>query len=103
MAYLFFGTPAFKSIDDSSWEGGGGFSIKPRFWWDLLQPEKVYKRTKVFVKDNKKGRLISINILEFVSIIVNYCASLTALGLDSLTDDPHPILLNEADITSSIR
>ena len=63
MGLFFPRTPFAKSVGDSSCEGGGGFSIKLRFWWHLLWPEKVYKRMKVFAKNNKKGRLISINVL----------------------------------------
>ena len=103
MGHLFHRTPFAKSVGDSSCEGGGGFSIKLKFWWHLLWPQKVYRRTKVFVENNSKGKLISINVLEFVSVVVNYCVSLTALLLDTPTDDPHPVLLNEADNTSSIR
>ena len=35
MAHLFHRTPTFKSLGDSSCGGGGGFSIKLRFWWHL--------------------------------------------------------------------
>ena len=101
MGCLFHRTPFSKSVGDSSCKGGVCFSIKLCFWWHLLKPQKLYCRKKVFVKNNSKGRLISINVLEFVSIIVNYCASLLALELDNPTNDPHPILMNEADNTSS--
>ena len=51
--------------------------------------------------DNKNGRLISINILEFVVVIIDYCAALTVVTTENVTDDPHPILLNSADIISA--
>ena len=51
--------------------------------------------------DNKDGRLISINVLEFVVVIIDYCAALTVITTEDVTDDPHPIILNIADDTSA--
>ena len=31
--------------------------------------------------------------MEFVTIILNYCAALTAFYEDSITDDPYPVVL----------
>ena len=87
---------------DSCCFGGGGFSLGFRFWWHLTWPQKILKRTKLYVENNKKGKLISINVLEFISIIINYAAAFTALKLDGCVD-PHPVLLNLCDNKSAIR
>jgi hypothetical protein len=41
--------------------------------------------------------LISINVLEFVTVIINYLASLHVITKTTFTDDPHPVLLNVTD------
>lgn len=96
-------TPSAVSVGDSCLFGGGGFCIGLRFWWHLVWPNKVYRRTKAFITDNSNGKLISINVLEFVTIVINYAAALTALQEDNLINDPSPVLLNFADNTSSVR
>ncbi|KAL7529165.1 hypothetical protein ACHAXR_005018 [Thalassiosira sp. AJA248-18] len=87
---------------DACCYGGGGFSLELRFWWHLVWPKKIYHRTKVFIENDKDGKLISINVLEFVAIIINYAAALTAIETDGC-DDPYPVLLNMADNMSSVR
>jgi len=65
-------------------------------------PRNIYHRTKAFITNNKSGKLISINVLEFIAIIINYAAALTVLINENPTDDPFPVLLNEADSSSAI-
>ncbi len=47
-----------------------------------------------FKEDDADGTLISINILEFVTVIINYCAALHVLKTTPVIDDPHSVLLN---------
>jgi hypothetical protein len=54
------------------------------------------------MKDNKDGKLISINVLEFVTVIVNYIASLHVTTTTSIINDPYPVLLNITDNTSAL-
>ena len=42
-----------------------------------------------------------MNVLEFVIVIINYCAALTVVLTEYVTDDPHPVLLHVVDNTSS--
>ena len=58
-------------------------------------------RTLKHLPDNTHGNLISINILEFVFVIIDYCVALTVIMTENVTDDPYPILLNIADNTSA--
>jgi hypothetical protein len=53
-------------------------------------------------KDNKDGQLILINVLEFVTVIINYCASLHMFTTTSKMNDPHPVLLNMTDNASAL-
>ena len=63
----------------------------------------MHLRTKKYIENNKKGLLISINVLEFVSVIINYAAAITVLNQEKHTDDPFPVLLDMADNTACIR
>ena len=52
-------------------------------------------------RDNADEIFISINCLEYVTIIINYCASLTAFLERKITDDPHPVVLCVTDNISA--
>ena len=59
----------------------------------------------VKVKDHETGSLISINLLEYATIIITYAAATTALlQVPSLynSKNPYPTLLNLADNTSAL-
>ena len=60
------------------------------------------QRTLLFKSDNKAGTLISINVLKFVKVIINYCTSLHEITTTNFTNDPHPVLLNVTDNTSAL-
>jgi hypothetical protein len=92
-------TPFPTTIGNSSLDCVGGFSIALCFWWHLSFPDKVIQCMLPFKTNNKDGILISINIIEFVTVIMNYCAAIHIIKTTPLTDDPHPGLLN---ITYSI-
>jgi hypothetical protein len=53
-------------------------------------------------KENKDVLLISINVLEFVTVIINYCASLHVFMMKSITNDPHPVQLNVTNNASAL-
>jgi hypothetical protein len=55
-----------------------------------------------FKSNNADGTLFSINILEFVTVIINYCAVLHVIKITPITDNPHPILLNITDNISAL-
>jgi hypothetical protein len=37
--------------------------------------------------------LMSINVLEFVTVIINYCNAPHVVWTSPITDDPHPVIL----------
>ncbi len=94
--------PMFTSFGDSCLEGAGGYSILLCYWWHIPFPKEIMQCTLLHKKDNSDGHLISINVLEFVTIIINYCASLHVLTTTSATNDPHPVLLNVTDNVSAL-
>jgi hypothetical protein len=83
-------------------EGAGGFSIALGFWWHIRFPDKITQRTLLFKSDNKDGLLVLINVLEFVTVIINYCAALHIFRTTNVTEDPHPVLLNITDNASAL-
>ena len=91
IAHVIPQTPTASPFGDSCLEGAGGFSIELEFWWHIDFPEEVKKRTLLFNSDNKDGMLISINVLEFVTVIINYCASLHVITTTNITHDPRPV------------
>jgi hypothetical protein len=70
------------------------------FWWHIPFPKAVKQHTLLHKQDNKDGLLISINVIKFVTVIINYCAALHILTTTSVTDDPYPVLLNVTDNAS---
>jgi hypothetical protein len=62
----------------------------------------VILRTLIHKHNNDDGKLISINVLEFLTVIISYAAAYTALTQDPVTDDPNPVVLNITDNTSAL-
>jgi hypothetical protein len=102
IAHIIPRTPTFTSFGDSCLEGAGGYCISLGFWWHIPFPEAVIQRTLKHKKDNKDGLLISINVLEFVTVIINYSAALHFVTTTWATDDPYPVLLNVTDNASAL-
>ncbi len=98
--------PTFTTFGDSCLEGAGGYSLSLGFWWHLPFPEEVKFRALLHKRDNTDGLLISINTLEFVTVIINYCATLCAalhvVLTKNPTNDPYPVLLNLTDNASAL-
>ena len=64
LAHLIPRTPFATTIDDSSLEGAGGFSISLGFWWHIRFPDEIVKQTLLF----QDVPSILINILEYVTV-----------------------------------
>jgi hypothetical protein len=73
-----------------------------RIWWHLSFPMKVVVRTLFHLKDNSDKSFILIDCLEFVTIILNYCASLVVFENCKVNDDLHPVVLCVTDNTSAL-
>ena len=86
--------PTFTTFGDSCLKGAGGYSLSLGFWWHLPFPEEVKLRIFLHKRDNADGLLITINVLEFVTVIINYRAALHTVLTKNPTSDPYPVLLN---------
>ena len=78
MAHIVPRDPDYDADGDSSLTAAGGFSIALQFWWHLGWPKEIQVRNIRKLKRDKDGKLIFINILEYITIILNYAAAIVA-------------------------
>jgi hypothetical protein len=102
IAHLIPRMPMASIIGDSLLVICGGYSITLKFWWHLLFPKEVVKRTLLHLKVNSDKMFILINCLKYVTIILNYCAPLVVFVTCKVNDDPHPVVLCITDNTSAL-
>ena len=88
-------------VDNSSLLACDGYSIKSKIWLHFSFPDNVMvKQTLLHLKDNLDKSFISINCLEYFTVIVNYCASLVVFATQLVNNDPQPVVLCVTDNTS---
>ncbi len=102
IAHLIPQMPFAMTIGDSLLEGAGGFSTTLGFWWHIRFPDKVVQRTLQFKTSNDNSMLMLINVPEFVTVIINYCAALNVVRTSPVTDDPYPVILNVTNNSSAL-
>jgi hypothetical protein len=102
IAHIIPRMPTFITFGDSCLKGAGGYSLSLGFWWHLPFPEEVKLCTLLHKWDNADGRLILINILKFVTVIINNCAALRMVLSTNPTNDPYPVHLNITDNASAL-
>jgi hypothetical protein len=90
-------TPRISLYGDNFLRACGRYSTTLQVWWYLSFPDEIVQRMLLHLKDNKGKTFISINCLEYVTIIINYCAAITALLDSDITCDPHPVVLCVTD------
>lgn len=99
IAHLIPWIPFATTIGDSSLKGAGGFSIRLGFWWHIRYPEEIIKKTLLY----QATPSLSINVLEYVTVIINYIAAMHVLVTNTaITNDPYPVLLNITDNSSAL-
>jgi hypothetical protein len=102
IAHLIPRMPTASIVKNSSLVACGGYSITLKFWWHLSFPKEVVEQMLLHLKDNSDKTFILINCLEYVTIILNYCASLVAFVTWKVNDDPYPVVLCVTDSTSAL-
>ena len=69
-----------------------------QFWWYIEWPENIQKRTLRFIKNDKNNTLISINVLEYAALILNFIAATYYFRTyHKDKSDPYPTTLLYAD------
>jgi hypothetical protein len=101
IAFIIPRTPSASLFGDSSLRACGGYSTTLRTWWYLSFPDFIIERTLLHLKNNNDETFISINCLEYVTIIINYCAAITAISEGNIINDPHPVVLCVTDNISA--
>ena len=64
--------PLGKFSGNACLDGAGGYSIELRVWWHIAFPDEVVQRTLLYLPNNSDEKLISIHVLEFVTVIISY-------------------------------
>eukprot|EP00978_Attheya_sp_CCMP212_P034780 scaffold147657_cov25-Attheya_sp.AAC.1 len=105
IAHLLERLADYAAWGDSSLYAAGGFSLDLKFWWQIVWPQSIQDRniTTIKIRDPKTGETISINALEYATVIINYAAAsqVVAENTDS-TAPQYPVLLNWSDNTAAI-
>ncbi len=102
IAHLIPRMPTASIVGDSSLVACGSYSITLGFWWHLLFPKEVVKRTLLHLKDYSDATFISINCLEYVTIILNYCASIITFATRKVNNNLHTVILCVTDNKSAL-
>jgi hypothetical protein len=76
IAHLIPQIPTASIVGDISLLSCGGYWNTLKFWWRLLFLPEVIARMLLHLKDNSEKSFILTNCLEYVTIILNNCASL---------------------------
>ena len=105
IAHLIPRMPDFEAWGDSSIEAAGGFSLDLKFFWHLKWPDCITSRTlKYFNIRSKEGeKIISINLLEYAVIIINYAVVTSIIKEKKLCEKyKYQSLLNWSDNKTAI-
>ena len=94
-------TPSAIAHSDSCLSAAGGFSIEMGFYWYIEWPESIQSCTLRYVKNNKDNKLITINVLEYAALIINYMAATHYYSSNHNADDPYPTVQLYADNTTA--
>ncbi len=101
IAFIIPRIPTASLFGDSLLQSCKGYSFKLKIWWYVKFPQEIVLRTLLHLKNNKDSTFISINCLEYITIITNYCTALTAFYKDSICNDPNPVVLCVTDNISA--
>jgi hypothetical protein len=101
IAFIIPRIPTASLFGDSSLRSCGGYSFELKIWWYLEFPQEIVQRTLLHLKNNEDSTFISINCLEYITIIINYCAALTAFYKKLACNDPNPVVLCVTDNISA--
>ena len=98
--------PDYIAYGDACLDGAGGFSTKLKFWWFIPWPDEIKNRNiKNFQTkyNTPSGDILSINLLEYIAIIISYTAAIHLLHTNQITPNhPYPTIKIYSDNKSAI-
>jgi hypothetical protein len=101
IAFIMPREPSTAIFGDSSHMSCRSYSFELKFWLYLSFPTEFTLQTLLHLKNDKENLFISINVLEYVMIIINFCTALLAYQQNPSQDDLHPVVLCMIDNTSA--
>ena len=105
ISYIVERDPDFTALGDACLDGAGGYSVDLKFFWFFEWPVDIKKRTlkgdfKVRI-NIEKDKFISINLLEYLTIIISYAGAIQALRDKKISMD-YPLISIDSDNTSAV-
>ena len=67
--------PSGIGYSDSCLHAAVGYSLDLVFWWYIEWPPSIRNRTLRFVFSDENGKLVTINALEYASLIIKYVSA----------------------------
>jgi len=92
--------PSFTSFGDACLVGAGGVLLELQFWWAFEWPEDIARRT-LNQLDKGDRSLISINLLEYATILIGLAATIVAWECRPAPKPRHPLMQIFTDNTTA--
>ena len=92
-------TPFATAYGDACLHSAGDYSIGLQLVWWLKSPDAAIKHTLIHLNDNGDSNFTSINVLEYLTVIIDYCIAYVVVTTMDVTDGPQPVLLSMTDNT----
>jgi len=95
----------YTTSGDACLDGGGGYSDDLKFWWFVPWPNNIRSKTlKHYIKIFKtlSGDFISINLLEYATIIISLAASIYTINAKKHLPQPYPTVHVKSDNTAAV-
>jgi len=105
IAHIIEREPDFEAKGDACLDGAGGFSTGLSFWWFIEWPDYVkHKTVKYFIKYyyGAQSTRLSINLLEYIAIIISFAATITRVREGITLPQPNPSVQIYSDNTTAI-
>ncbi len=93
IAFIIPRTPSASVVGNSSLASCGSYSIDLCFWWFVPFPDEIIAKTLLHLKNDSEQNFVLINVLEYVTVILNNCGTLTAYLKYGPIEDPHAVVL----------
>ena len=70
-------------------------------WWYLEWTKSIHKYTLIYVRNDVDGSLISINVMEYTTLLITYAGAIYYYCCHPDVTDPYPLVLFYINNTAS--